>query len=357
MNFEAADFNYSLVKCSVASMNRFCDITEKLIKDIAGNSDLVRVDTLDLHLKDDELGKIKKIQNLHLVPNLKILNLSYNNISVIEGLNRLSLLEELNLAENSIRKLENYESLTSLQRLNLSGNQISRIPEGISALKCLQILRCSRNDLSVIQDISYLGDIKTLSSLTIEDNPIMTLEQCIPYTIYCIRSLVTLNNSKVTVTAKENAIKRFSVNEMSQMKDLLSNEVNLLNQPTNRMIVSSSANSGSAVKRIESKYPVVLPPHAAASVKFGASNTFEQQQLFVQSHPQFSNAVDDEESSEDGNMFVQTNRFMPKSSSNNNTGNNSNNNTNVANLTSSSSNNRRMDSPPTVSSLQQSMSR
>ena len=322
-----------------------CDITEKLIKEVSGIVDLLKLETLDLHLKDENLGKIRKIQNLHLVPNLKILNLSYNNLSVIEGLNKLTVLVELNLAENFIRRIENLEPLISLQRLNLSGNQISRIPEGISTLKNLQILRFSRNDLSVIQDISYLGDIKSLSSLTIEDNPIMTIEQCIPYTIYCIRSLVMLNNSKVTPIAKESAIKRFGGNEMSQMKDLLSNEVNMLHHPSANLTTNSRSNNNTNVKRIENKYPIVLPPHAG-SATFGSS--FGQRSQM--------NLNDDEESSEDGGLtYVQTNRFMPKLQS-------SNSNTNAVVLPHSSAhqdvgNTRQETSSPTIPAPNQSISR
>lgn len=69
--------------------------------------------------------------------------------------------------------------------------------------------------------------VATLTSLTIEDNPIITLEQCIPYTIYCIRSLTLLNNRKITGPERESAIKRFNTIQVSQVKDLLANEVKL----------------------------------------------------------------------------------------------------------------------------------
>jgi len=202
-----------------------CRITDTLLRELSGVVELKKITSLDLHLRHRDAGKIRKIEGLQALSNLRILNLSYNVISVVEGLNNLENLLELNLAENSIRKFENFESLGKLQRLNLSGNQISRIPPNIHKLRSLQVIRLSRNNLTVLKDVSYLGDLSNLSSLTLEDNPFVSLEQCVPYTVYCCRPLLTLNNLKITPAAREAAIKRFSAIEVNQMKELLANEV------------------------------------------------------------------------------------------------------------------------------------
>ena len=215
---------------------KICQINDNLLREVTGVVEFRKITSLDLHLRSRDSGKIRVIEGLNSLINLRVLNLryvdysfmlschllkfrfahplfhcfSYNVISFVEGLNTLSNLTELNLAENSIRKLENFEALVKLQRLNLSGNQISRIPENIHKLRSLQVLRCARNELSVLQDMSFLGDISGLSSITLEDNPIMALEQCAPYTVYCVRSLSQLNNVKITPAARESAIKRFN---------------------------------------------------------------------------------------------------------------------------------------------------
>lgn len=206
---------------------KICQITDTLLREVTGVVEIRKITSLDLHLRHRDAGKIRKIEGLQALSNLRILNLSYNVISVVEGLHNLENLLELNLAENSIRKFENFESLTKLQRLNLSGNQISRIPSNIHKLGSLQVLRFSRNNLSVLKDVSYLGDLPNLSSLTMEDNPIVTLEQCVPYTVYCVRSLSMLNNIKIVPAAREAAIKRFNATEVNKMKELLANEVRL----------------------------------------------------------------------------------------------------------------------------------
>ena len=142
---------------------------------MTGNNDLqsfVRLQVLDLHLKDglERLGKIRRIESMMLVPNLKQLNLSYNAIVRIEGLESLHSLVELNLAENGITKIENLECLKVLERLNLSGNQISRLPESISALKMLNNFRIARNQLDVVKDLYHLrslGNSYILTSFTL----------------------------------------------------------------------------------------------------------------------------------------------------------------------------------------------
>ena len=102
-------------------------LTPDLIAEVAGVSvsNLSRLQKLDLHLR--EKGKIRRIENLIVVPNLRLLNLSYNVITKIEGLGRLHNLIELNLAENAIKVIENLENLKALERLNLSGNLIDNL--------------------------------------------------------------------------------------------------------------------------------------------------------------------------------------------------------------------------------------
>ena len=82
-----------------------CVISDNLICKQSGESDFRRITVLDLHLRDGSLGKIRKIENLDNLVNIRQLNISYNAITRIEGLSGLTKLVELNLAENSIQKV------------------------------------------------------------------------------------------------------------------------------------------------------------------------------------------------------------------------------------------------------------
>lgn len=185
-------------------------LTPDLIAEVAGVSvsNLSRLQKLDLHLR--EKGKIRRIENLIVVPNLRLLNLSYNVITKIEGLGRLHNLIELNLAENAIKVIENLENLKALERLNLSGNLIKRIPEDIKYLQRLTTLRLARNKLEVAEDISYLSALQSLDKLRIDENPIAELDTTYLFAVYCIKSLNSLDNATITDQDRRQAMRTFA---------------------------------------------------------------------------------------------------------------------------------------------------
>ena len=186
-------------------MSVVCRITDDLIRKQSGVTDISSLRSLDLHLRDSKLGKIKIIENLETLNRLQKLNLSYNAINVIEGLNNLPLLE-LNLAENNISSLDGIEFIITLERLNVSGNEISRIPRSIVNLQSLTIMRMSRNNLGVIEDVSYLSDVNTLTNITLDDNPITNMIDdgnssnniTRSYTIFRIPSLRAVSSKPIT---------------------------------------------------------------------------------------------------------------------------------------------------------------
>ena len=95
----ASDSGESLPTGSVCLINR------SLIESITRQRDFNQIVSLDLHLHDGNLGKIRKIENLGALSRLRLLNLSYNAVTKIEGLQNLSFLQELNLADNAIERV------------------------------------------------------------------------------------------------------------------------------------------------------------------------------------------------------------------------------------------------------------
>lgn len=51
--------------------DKICSITRQLLQRLTSNN-LLGAQQLDLHLRDSKLGKIRTLENLHLVPNVQV---------------------------------------------------------------------------------------------------------------------------------------------------------------------------------------------------------------------------------------------------------------------------------------------
>lgn len=91
------------------------------------------------------------LRPLMLLKNLKVLNLSFNDISEIPPgfLKSLRALEELYLSGNKLSSLptEDLESLEALRVLFLNGNRLQTLPRELAALGCLTTLDVGSNVL------------------------------------------------------------------------------------------------------------------------------------------------------------------------------------------------------------------
>jgi centriolin len=204
----------------VHSNHLILQLSPELISSLSGCplSELHQLRALDLHIRGNKKGKIKKIESLLVVPNLLQLNLSYNLITKIEGLDRLIDLVELNLAENSISKIEGIDHLRCLERLNLSGNQIKRIPENISNLANMVHLRIARNKLENLNDVRYLSKLTKLKNLRLDDNPICEQESSHLFVIYHVKSLVSYNGVEISNKERNEARRKFAFDEVSDLR-------------------------------------------------------------------------------------------------------------------------------------------
>ena len=110
------------------------------------------VNTLVTHLEiiDKQLLNINKINNL---PNLQILNCSYNKIKDIEGL-QLPNLQTLNCSHNQIVDIQGLQ-LPNLQKLYCYHNKIIDI-QGLQ-LPNLQTLNCSNNKIIDIEGLQLFN--------------------------------------------------------------------------------------------------------------------------------------------------------------------------------------------------------
>ena len=129
-------------------------------------------------------------QDLSCLSNLRVLNLSYNEISEVVRLGSLPALQELllhkneleqadaigemdlpalqklSLAYNNLKTLANVDRLKSLTVLELQHNALEAII-GVENLEKLQELKLEFNKLT---DLPFLDKLKSLQSITTEGN-------------------------------------------------------------------------------------------------------------------------------------------------------------------------------------------
>ncbi|CAD27018.1 putative leucine repeat-rich protein [Encephalitozoon cuniculi GB-M1] len=138
-----------------------------------------------LDLSDNRIRTISSLEN---VPNLKVLDLSYNlitdisippmnleelylisnDIATIHGLN-LPRIKKLDMAVNDICKIENLEKCTTLEELYLGSNQIGAV-EGLEEMRSLKILDLQNNKLELVDcsmipssvEVLLLGENRSL---------------------------------------------------------------------------------------------------------------------------------------------------------------------------------------------------
>ncbi|EAN31641.2 Leucine Rich repeats (2 copies) family protein [Theileria parva strain Muguga] len=114
------------------------------------------------------LSRIKYIENLNHLKNLKKLSLVSNIIHKIENLDENTALEHLDLYQNRIKHIENLENLTNLRILDLSFNEIDKI-ENLGNLDKLEQLYLSNNKIS---EASNLAHFKNLTLLELGSNKV-----------------------------------------------------------------------------------------------------------------------------------------------------------------------------------------
>ena len=74
-------------------------------------------------------NRLSKMENLQFLTNLRVLNLSQNQIKTIELPHAMKSLNEINIRKNFISEVKDLSHITSVQRLYLSYNLISSLAQ------------------------------------------------------------------------------------------------------------------------------------------------------------------------------------------------------------------------------------
>ncbi|KAK1349877.1 regulatory subunit of protein phosphatase 1 [Hamiltosporidium tvaerminnensis] len=151
----------------------------------------------DLDLNDNEIKNINGLENL---PNLKILDLSFNLITQISNIS-LTHLRELYLISNDIEKIENLENLPNLIKLDLACNSIKKL-ENLINLPLLEELYLGNNYISKVENIEELKNLKVLA---LQNNSLEFVD-CINIPVN-VHSLLLCENFELSVVTNCNHLK------------------------------------------------------------------------------------------------------------------------------------------------------
>ncbi|XP_071946198.1 leucine-rich repeat-containing protein 23-like isoform X2 [Antedon mediterranea] len=190
---------------------RYIDISGNTLRDISPLNSLTHTLTLKCDrnlLSSAKLEELPYIQNASFTNNrittmagvshplLEVLNMSFNEISVISGLepsklNRLHTLElrgnkltttagiclpnlkNLFLGANMITTIEGLERLDRLTTLHLRDNQIEKLDGFAETMKSLQYVNIRANGVTDVKETSKLKCLPLLRALVLSDNPCM----------------------------------------------------------------------------------------------------------------------------------------------------------------------------------------
>ncbi|RLN58407.1 hypothetical protein BBJ29_005576 [Phytophthora kernoviae] len=167
----------------------------KRITHLALNGDVSKI--LDKGGNAD--GAIRKIQNLHHCPNLKVLYLYDNEIETIENLDVVPQLTQLHLQGNCLHRMENLKPLKLLEKIYLEKNTISRL-EGLR--DCLRLQELHLANQAVPLDLEFSFEEETMWALA--------------------RSLRTLDLSNCRVTTTKPLTLLRSLEQLDLSKNLIS---------------------------------------------------------------------------------------------------------------------------------------
>eukprot|EP00736_Rhodelphis_marinus_P003452 Rmarinus@m.26638 len=194
------------------SKETVCYLTRSLFEKLSHTSELQTVNEVAIR---NQNGRVKKIENLHLLPNLTKLDLSGQNISTMENLSTLKKLRVLNLSRNRIKRMDNLDQIRHLEELNIEENLIEHVPSLIRKLSNLRILRIGGNRIKSLRDFVTLRVLENLTILSVEGNPAADVPHARLFLIYHLRSLEVLNGSAVSEEERVRSTQRFEMEELN----------------------------------------------------------------------------------------------------------------------------------------------
>jgi len=139
------------------------------------------------------------------------LDLRGYKIPMIENLGAtLDQFDSIDFSDNEIRKVDNFPFLPRVKSLLFNNNRIVRIGERMEeSLPNLDMIILNNNSIQELADLENLSSIKTISMISLLQNPIMTKPNYRLFVIHKFPNLRVLDFRKVKKAEREDAKKLF----------------------------------------------------------------------------------------------------------------------------------------------------
>ena len=181
-------------------------------------------------------NRIRKIENLECLENLRELHLAKNKLQVIENIGHLKNLYMLTLQANFIEQITGLDQLTGLEQLYFQQNKIKKI-SGLETLSKLEILDLAINEIVTIEGLEACGE--TLDELWINNNHIADFSNI----EYMGRTLKKINGLYISVNPVYDRSEDFKKKLKEAMPSLSEVEGVPLNRPQYFIQQPSGVNS------------------------------------------------------------------------------------------------------------------
>lgn len=211
------------------------------------------------------LGKnrIQRINCLERLVKLNILDLHDNQISRIENISHLCELRVLNLSGNNISRVENVHGLSCLTELNLRHNCISALTE-LDFLPCLQRLFLSCNNISSFDQLACLGELCSLSELTLDGNPVALETWYKQAVLRCVLHLKQLDMKRITDEDRRTA----GIQARKEEEKKKESHKQTVHKEKRRLAIRNAAQQWEGVRAC-----LELPPTNGAKEEFSPENS------------------------------------------------------------------------------------
>ena len=126
----------------------------------------------ELYCNNNLITNMQSLNNYTIfnsIPNLKILNISYNQLQEYIIFKQIPNLEKINISYNKLKNILGLSSCPKLIEIDCSNNNIKQFPTDFFSVINLHSLNLNGNELNTLPGLIYLMD--NLVQLNIEGNP------------------------------------------------------------------------------------------------------------------------------------------------------------------------------------------